>query len=47
MKLLLRSEFPYKSVSITTNVYDWLLAEELKERLCTLNEVGVGLRLLE
>ncbi|KAJ3036259.1 actin-like protein arp8 [Rhizophlyctis rosea] len=47
VKLLQRSEFPYKRISITTNVYDWLLAEELKERLCTLNEVDMSVNVNE
>ncbi|KAJ3040818.1 actin-like protein arp8 [Rhizophlyctis rosea] len=46
-KVLLRSEFPYSNIQITANVYDWLLAEELKERMCTLNEVDMSVNVTE
>lgn len=39
MKFLMNSGFPYRDFAPQHNVYDWLLAEELKEKLCTYNEV--------
>lgn len=38
IKLLRRSKFPYSEMDLT-RVYDWLLAEEMKEKFCTLDEV--------
>ncbi|KAJ3020601.1 actin-like protein arp8 [Thoreauomyces humboldtii] len=38
MKLLGESSFPYKQFNLKANSYDWLLADELKEKFCTFNE---------
>ncbi|RUP51885.1 hypothetical protein BC936DRAFT_144904 [Jimgerdemannia flammicorona] len=37
--LLLRNRFPYGDIDLA-RAYDWRLAEELKEKFCTMNEVG-------
>ncbi|TPX62901.1 hypothetical protein PhCBS80983_g00058 [Powellomyces hirtus] len=38
MKLLSGSSFPYKDFDPKLNAYDWLLADELKEKFCTFHE---------
>ncbi|KAI8818153.1 uncharacterized protein EV422DRAFT_538898 [Fimicolochytrium jonesii] len=38
MKLLLGSGFPYKSFDAGQHAHDWVLADELKEKLCTFEE---------
>jgi actin-related protein 8 len=40
IKLLRRSKFPYYEMDLN-RVYDWLLAEEMKEKFCTLDEVSL------
>lgn len=37
--LLLRNRFPYADIDLA-RAYDWRLAEELKEKFCTMNEVS-------
>ncbi|KAI9100995.1 hypothetical protein DFS34DRAFT_676290 [Phlyctochytrium arcticum] len=41
MKVLLKSAFPYKAFDPKHHVYDWLLADELKEKFCTFNEADL------
>jgi len=38
MALLIHNSFPYSEIDLT-RVYDWQLAQELKERFCTVIEV--------
>ncbi|KND01663.1 uncharacterized protein SPPG_03461 [Spizellomyces punctatus DAOM BR117] len=45
MKLLLNSAFPYTDFNPKKNVYDWLLADELKEKFCTNNEIDMTVNL--
>lgn len=44
--LLGRINFPYKEMDLT-RFHDWLVIEELKCRICTLNEMDVGLNIFD
>ncbi|GBB85001.1 hypothetical protein RclHR1_11590005 [Rhizophagus clarus] len=46
IKLLRRSKFPYSEMDLN-RVYDWLLAEEMKEKFCTLDEANLTIQLNE
>jgi len=37
MALLIHNSFPYSEIDLT-RIYDWQLAQELKERFCTVIE---------
>ncbi|RKP09719.1 hypothetical protein THASP1DRAFT_11390, partial [Thamnocephalis sphaerospora] len=41
--LLRQSAFPYREIDLT-RMYDWLLAEELKERFCSMSEADLAVR---
>ncbi|KAI9017651.1 hypothetical protein BC832DRAFT_545314 [Gaertneriomyces semiglobifer] len=47
LNLLLDSSFPYKDIRVQTQVYDWLLADELKEKFCTCNEVDMAVNVCD
>ncbi|CAJ0914860.1 17108_t:CDS:2, partial [Entrophospora sp. SA101] len=46
IKLLKKNKFPYQEMNLNC-VYDWLLAEEIKEKFCTLDEANLGIQLNE
>ncbi|RIA87494.1 hypothetical protein C1645_777233 [Glomus cerebriforme] len=46
IRLLRRSKFPYSEMDLN-RVYDWLLAEEMKEKFCTLDEANLTIQLNE
>ncbi|CAG8610101.1 9022_t:CDS:2 [Ambispora gerdemannii] len=41
-----RSRFPYEEIDLNRS-YDWMLAEEMKERFCTLNEANLTIQLYD
>ncbi|KAJ3291331.1 actin-like protein arp8 [Borealophlyctis nickersoniae] len=47
MTLLSKTNFPYKDCNLLSNAYDWMLAEELKEKLCTVNEVDMTVNVFD
>lgn len=46
IKMLLFNCFPYRDVNLKRR-YDWLLAEELKHKFCTMNEAEISVQLCE
>jgi actin-related protein 8 len=46
VKMLLFDHFPYADVNLKRR-YDYLLAEELKQRFCTMNEADVSVQLFD
>ncbi|CAG8685345.1 4928_t:CDS:2 [Funneliformis mosseae] len=46
IRLLKRSKFPYSDMDLN-RAYDWSLAEELKEKICTLDEANLTIQLNE
>ena len=46
IKMLLFDHFPYADINLRRR-YDFLLAEELKQKFCTMNEVDVSVQLYE
>ncbi|CAG8507119.1 11868_t:CDS:10 [Ambispora leptoticha] len=46
LRLLKRSRFPYEEIDLNRS-YDWMLAEEMKERFCTLNEANLTIQLYD
>ncbi|KAG9295462.1 hypothetical protein G9A89_013491 [Geosiphon pyriformis] len=46
LKLLRRSKFPYEEIDLNQS-YDWMLAEEMKEKFCTLNEANLTIQLYD
>jgi actin-related protein 8 len=41
--LLRQSSFPYHEMNLSYS-YDWMLAEELKERFCTMSEADLAVK---
>lgn len=46
MKMMLFDYFPYADINLNRR-YDWLLAEDLKKRLCTFHEANVSVQLFD
>ena len=46
IKMLLFDHFPYSEINLNRR-YDFLLAEELKSKLCTMNEVEISVQLFD
>ncbi|KAF2097091.1 actin-like ATPase domain-containing protein [Rhizodiscina lignyota] len=46
MKMMLYDHFPYQEINLRRR-YDWLLAEELKQKFCTANEAEISVQLYE
>ncbi|CAG8595939.1 3792_t:CDS:10 [Diversispora eburnea] len=46
IRLLRKSKFPYSEIDLN-RMYDWLLAEEMKEKFCTLDEANLSIQLNE
>ncbi|CAG8504899.1 10896_t:CDS:10 [Acaulospora colombiana] len=46
IRLLRKSKFPYVEMDLN-RMYDWMLAEEMKEKFCTLDEVNLAIQLNE
>ncbi|ORY04623.1 actin-like ATPase domain-containing protein [Basidiobolus meristosporus CBS 931.73] len=46
MKLLKRNQFPYSEFDMS-HYYDWLLAEELKEKYCTMSEAEISVHVAD
>lgn len=46
MKMMLCDYFPYQEINLRRR-YDWLLAEELKQKFCTCNEAEISVQLYE
>ncbi|KAK9723389.1 actin-like protein arp8 [Basidiobolus ranarum] len=46
MKLLKRNQFPYTEIDLSQN-YDWQLAEELKEKYCTMSEAEISVHVAD
>ncbi|RUS20029.1 hypothetical protein BC937DRAFT_86544 [Endogone sp. FLAS-F59071] len=44
--LLLRNRFPYADIDLA-RAYDWRLAEELKEKFCTMNEAEISVQVYD
>ncbi|ANB12697.1 Arp8p [Sugiyamaella lignohabitans] len=45
IKYLLESKFPYKTIDVHRNPYDWELANELKHKFVTANDADVAIQL--
>ncbi|CAG8694211.1 8420_t:CDS:10, partial [Cetraspora pellucida] len=46
IRLLRKSKFPYTEMDLN-RMYDWMLAEEMKEKFCTLDEANLVIQLNE
>lgn len=46
IKMMLFDYFPYQEINLWRR-YDWLLAEELKQKFCTCNEAEISVQLYE
>lgn len=46
MKMMLYDHFPYQEINLRRR-YDWLLAEELKQKYCTTNEAEISVQLYD
>ena len=46
VKMMLYDFFPYREMNLNRR-YDWLLAEELKRKFCTMNEANIGVQTYE
>ncbi|KAK0662731.1 putative actin-related protein 8 [Lasiodiplodia hormozganensis] len=46
MRMMLHDYFPYSDINLKRR-YDWLLAEELKQKFCTMNEADISVQLYD
>lgn len=46
MRMMLHDYFPYSDINLKRR-YDWLLAEELKQKFCTMNESDISVQLYD
>ncbi|KAI8992369.1 hypothetical protein BDB01DRAFT_778238 [Pilobolus umbonatus] len=44
--MLIKNKFPYTDIDLSTT-YDWRLAEELKEKWCTMNEADISVQVYD
>ncbi|KAI8806767.1 hypothetical protein BJ742DRAFT_773790 [Cladochytrium replicatum] len=45
--LMKKADFPYRELNVEKRLADWLLVDELKERICTVNEVDFTLNVFD
>ncbi|EKG19895.1 Actin-like protein [Macrophomina phaseolina MS6] len=46
IRMMLHDHFPYSDINLKRR-YDWLLAEELKQKFCTMNEADISVQLYD